>query len=209
MELSVGTLIGQALKYPVLVLCMVGAIPALHADPIESVLAHPPVDAIFTCSEHFDGQFQSLGDALGADCIVMRLETEDERTWVRPYRDQGLENEDWYGWRQPLFSPCDCTVTAVHINETTNVPGRMTPGRASSIRLQTDNGTNFVLAHLREVEVEVGDRVQAGQVIARIGNNGYSRSPHLHIGAWRGETPLQIRFDQRKMRLPPEFREQD
>ena len=25
--------------------------------------------------------------------------------------------------------------------------------------------------------------------------NGYSRFPHLHVGAWIGDSPLQIRFD--------------
>lgn len=31
-------------------------------------------------------------------------------------------------------------------------------------------------------------------------DNGYSRQPHIHIGAWRDEVALQIRFDQKKMR---------
>ena len=37
----------------------------------------------------------------------------------------------------------------------------------------------------------------AGQVVARVGNNGYGRSPHIHIGAWKGENPYQIRWDLR------------
>jgi murein DD-endopeptidase MepM/ murein hydrolase activator NlpD len=55
--------------------------------------------------------------------------------------------------------------------------------------------------HVREVVVSEGDGVQAGQPVARIGNNGDSRNPHVHIGAFRGElfsddaVPLQIRVD--------------
>ena len=39
----------------------------------------------------------------------------------------------------------------------------------------------------------------SGQVVAKVGNNGYSRHPHIHIGAWKGNEPLQIRFDLRAM----------
>ena len=52
-----------------------------------------------------------------------------------------------------------------------------------------------VYAHVRDVVVSIGDPVKAGDVVAKVGNNGYSRHPHIHIGAWKGDTPLQIRFD--------------
>jgi hypothetical protein len=37
--------------------------------------------------------------------------------------------------------------------------------------------------------------IEGGEMVARIGNNGMARHPHVHIGAWRAETPLQVRFD--------------
>ena len=40
--------------------------------------------------------------------------------------------------------------------------------------------------------MKVGDRVHAGQAVALVGDNGYARMPHIHIGAWRGKTPYQI-----------------
>ena len=43
-----------------------------------------------------------------------------------------------------------------------------------------------------------GDTVRAGQFVARVGNNGYGRSPHIHVGAWKGQTPYQIRWDLRR-----------
>jgi murein DD-endopeptidase MepM/ murein hydrolase activator NlpD len=58
-----------------------------------------------------------------------------------------------------------------------------------------DDGVHFVLAHIDAPQIQVGDQVSAGQVIARVGNNGYSRHPHTHVGAWKGQTALQVRFD--------------
>jgi hypothetical protein len=84
---------------------------------------------MYTCSEHFQGQFEYLGDALGADCVVQKLVEAGGRLFPRAYSGDGFRNEDWYGW-------------------------------------------------------------------------------HLHIGAWRDGTPLQIRWDQSKMQPAPEFRTQ-
>ena len=169
-------------------------------------LAHAPVDAAFSCTEHFAGQFIELGDALGTDCIVTRLVDVDGRLFSRMYSGDGSKNEDWYGWRQPLLSPCDCEVMAVNINPVTNEPGKPGKPPASLIMFRRDDGVWFVYGHLQEAIVRVGDKVTAGQAVARIGNNGYGRVPHVHVGAWRGEEALQIRWDQSTMKLPPEFR---
>lgn len=180
--------------------------PSLASD-IEAVLAHPPVDALFSCSEHFEGQFAALGDALGTDCVPERLVEEEGRTWSRAYSGDGHRNEDWFGWHMNLLSPCTCEVVNVHINPAQNAPGIMGEGRAASIIFRDKSGVHFVLGHVREVVVKNGQHVEAGELVAKIGNNGYARSPHVHVAAWRGEQPLQIRWDQSKMQLPPEFRE--
>ena len=39
--------------------------------------------------------------------------------------------------------------------------------------------------------------VTAGQRVARVGNNGFSWYPRIHVGAWLDETPLQTQFDLR------------
>ena len=65
--------------------------------------------------------------------------------------------------------------------------------------LRRDDGVFFLLAHVAALRVKVGDNVTSGQAIARVGNNGYSRQPHIHIGAWKGNEAVQIRFDQAAM----------
>ena len=50
-----------------------------------------------------------------------------------------------------------------------------------------------------DLSVKEGDTVKAGDIVAKVGNNGFSRNPHIHVGAWKGNTPLQIRFDLKTM----------
>lgn len=174
---------------------------------IEAVLAHPPFDAFYSCSEHFAGQFEAVGDALGADCSVERLEEIDKRFFSRAYRGLGQENEDWYGWNEAVLAPCNAQVVRLYINPVTNRPGTVGRPPASSVTFRCDDDTHFVYAHIQSPSLAVGDRVTAGQAFARVGNNGYGRVPHIHIGAWRGSKSMQIRWDQTKMKLPPEFRD--
>ena len=173
-----------------------------HSGPADAVLIHPPFKAPFyNCGEHSGSLNFALGDALGTDCVIYAfdLSISKELIWPRPHKSDGSKNEDWYGWRAEVLAPCQCKVAEIHINETTNQPGKMIPGRATSITFERSDGTYVTLAHLRELLVKQGQLVEAGEVIGRVGNNGYSRHPHVHIGAWKGEVPLQVRFDQYKM----------
>ena len=45
------------------------------------------------------------------------------------------------------------------------------------------NGKHIVseYGHLSEITVKIGDKIKAGQVIAKSGNTGISTGPHLHL----------------------------
>ena len=88
----------------------------------------------------------------------------------------------------------------IRINASENDPGILGEPPASSIAFLRTDGTHILIAHIQNPRVAEGDIVVAGQTVASVGNNGYSRLPHLHIGAWLGEDALQIRFDQSKMK---------
>ena len=50
--------------------------------------------------------------------------------------------------------------------------------------LRHTDGTQSVYGHVNRMFVEEGDRVDAGEEIAEIGNRGYSTGPHLHLEIW-------------------------
>lgn len=168
---------------------------------LDYALAHRIFDDYYSCGEHREGELKSLGDNLGSDCVVQILEEIDGRTIAREYRGNGERNEDWYGWGRDVLSPCDGEVVRININEVVNQPGILGKPPATIVALKRDDGVHFLLAHLAAITVKVGDRVSAGQKLGVVGNNGYGRSPHVHIGAWHGETALQIRFDLRRSDL--------
>ena len=56
-------------------------------------------------------------------------------------------------------------------------------GKENYVWIQHDDGTLAQYQHLQKdgVLVRPGTRVEAGQLIARSGNTGYSTRPHLHL----------------------------
>ncbi|WP_142124234.1 M23 family metallopeptidase [Pseudoxanthomonas sp. 3HH-4] len=169
--------------------------------PIQQAMAHPLFDDPYMCSEHAENELPHLGDALGQDCMITAFGDDTKRSFLGLYRNDGARNQDWYGWNRPVNSPCDCEVVKLHVNPLVNVPGQPHESRASSIILRATDGTVFVVAHLQAFAVKEGDHVEAGELIGLVGNNGYARAPHVHIGAWRGKQALQVRWDQQAMKV--------
>lgn len=94
------------------------------------------------------------------------------------------ENADFWAWEQPIFAPAAGTVITMTNDVPDNLPGVVdtsTPGNV--IVLQTAPSEFLLMGHLRQgsVAVTVGEQVQEGQFLARVGNSGYSTVPHLHM----------------------------
>jgi murein DD-endopeptidase MepM/ murein hydrolase activator NlpD len=58
--------------------------------------------------------------------------------------------------------------------------------------IEIDHGNGLVTrySHLKTIEIANGDRVAAGQLIARVGSTGRSTGPHLDLQVLRNGTPV-------------------
>lgn len=173
----------------------------------QSVLIHPPIDVSgegldLTTSEHEYKEQLRLADQLGRDFIVEKL-NEDGISRPYPSETNGKRNDDWYGWRKDVLAPFEATVARVLKPDTVNTPGTMNREAQPGGIVFEDTSKNITIfyGHVREIEVEEGETVRPGEVVAKVVNNGNSRNPHVHIGAWEGDasklgakegTPLQI-----------------
>jgi hypothetical protein len=169
----------------------------LALDSIGSVVIHPVVRQHFVCLEHPAGQLNFVGDALGADCLIIDLGGGPTGRFPSFYRGTGSRNSDWYGWNQRVLAPFDGVVDSVRTTQSVNSPGKVGRARAGGIVFRRADGVRVLYAHVHAIGVSPGDAVRAGQPVARVGNNGPAVMPHTHVGAWRGQEPLQIRFDLR------------
>lgn len=169
------------------------------SGPIEAVLLHPVFREPFTCGEHAAGERAIAGDSLGTDCQVLGDTRGKNRSFGRLYRTDGRTNEDWYSWGAEVLSPTDGVLIGLVHNTSVNVPGSKGKPPAGLMQIRRADGIVIMLGHLDNFSVAVGEKVRAGQPVAKVGNNGPSYAPHVHVGASRGSTPFQIRWDQRAM----------
>jgi hypothetical protein len=190
-----------------------------HDTLTQSVLIHPPIDVsgdrlFLSTREHTYRSQLRLADQLARDFMVKKISDDGIG---RPYRrgTDGTQNEDWFGWRRDVLAPFESTVVRVVEPDTVNAPGTMNrEARPGLIVFQDTTETLTVAyAHVREIRVEPGEPVDPGEVVAKMGNNGSSRNPHVHVGAWRGDPdllgaknggmPLQIQVDLYASERPP------
>ena len=64
-------------------------------------------------------------------------------------------------------------------------------------------GVSSIFIHLDSVEVQEGDLVRQGDIVARVGQTGRATGPHLHWGVSVGSTPVDpLRLVNRDFALP-------
>jgi peptidase M23-like protein len=110
------------------------------------------------------------------------------------FRDDGDENEEWFGWGTPILAPADGVVIKA-------ASDRADSTRANPVKLDFEgvikdltlifgnfaiidhgNGEFSLLAHMKQgsVTIKAGDRVKRGQKIGAMGRSGDAIFPHLH-----------------------------
>jgi murein DD-endopeptidase MepM/ murein hydrolase activator NlpD len=100
----------------------------------------------------------------------------------------------YYAYGEQVLAVADGTVVAARDGLPDNIP-RTAAGFNTALPISMDNagGNSIVIdlgdgqfalyAHLKpgSVRVKAGERVRRGDVVARIGNSGDARWPHLHF----------------------------
>ncbi len=167
------------------------------AAELPQLMLHPLYAEPYVCSEHPFSTSMRAGDALGQDCMIVNgIDWATNSGFMAYYAGDGSRNTDWYGWGKPVFAPSSGTVSGVHVNETVNEPGEMIRGFPTSFSIVDGQGNVVVLAHLGQIVVEDGQTVAVGDLVGTVGNNGNSRSPHIHVGASTADgKPAQIRWN--------------
>jgi murein DD-endopeptidase MepM/ murein hydrolase activator NlpD len=89
----------------------------------------------------------------------------------------------------PIGTPIHAVVdgTVVRVNRVDRFDGRHGLG-GLTVSYEDDEGRRFYNAHLHQIPdgLDVGDEVEAGDVIGLVGRTGNARGtpPHLHLGVY-------------------------
>jgi hypothetical protein len=122
-----------------------------------------------------------------------------------PFRTNGVTPEDFYTFGEPVLAGAAGTVVEVR-----NDIGPYGVGKAPAadvlrkdgdifagnlVTLDHGNSEYTLTCHMLagSVVVKVGDRVQAGQVIGKVGTSGFAGIPHIHFNLITGPKWLQAK----------------
>jgi hypothetical protein len=116
------------------------------------------------------------------------------------FHGERTEIRNWYGYGAPVYAAASGTVAIArdgrpdHRAFDTSVPAVMDASDATgnTVVIDIGQGRFATYAHLEagSLRVHEGDRVAAGQEIARIGNSGNTLGPHLHFQISDAAKPL-------------------
>lgn len=102
-------------------------------------------------------------------------------------RADGLRPEkldDYYIYNELVYSPCDGMIIEVidGVENNTIGNGGDISSKANEIKIKSGQ-YEIHLVHLlkNSILVKQGDYIQKGQILARVGNSGFTNEPHLHI----------------------------
>lgn len=132
-----------------------------------------------------------------ADSLYVLPYQVGEEYWISQsycFSEGGHRNQLAYDFDMPIgaevIAARDGVVKEVKEDSPDTGRGR---GLHNYVFLQHDDGTVAFYAHLMldGVEVEPGDEVKAGDLIAYAGNSGLTSGPHLHFGIYQGWPPVE------------------
>lgn len=102
--------------------------------------------------------------------------------------DGNSQNNNWWGWGEPVLAVADGEITEVVDGIPDNVPRNLPPVTLDNIAgnhviLQIASNRFVTYAHLQNGSIKVNPRqhVHRGDVLALLGNSGNTTGAHLHL----------------------------
>jgi murein DD-endopeptidase MepM/ murein hydrolase activator NlpD len=104
----------------------------------------------------------------------------------RSFRENGTALTDYYAYGLPVLAPAEGVVRFVSDgapDKAIGVRNLDTRSCGNRVVIEVAREEFLFLCHLQagSIGVQAGERVVAGQVLARVGNSGRSSEPHLHV----------------------------
>jgi hypothetical protein len=159
------------------------------------LLVSSPIKPPFLEYHHIDeAKIDCLGDFGAIDLMPIG----ENGNINAEFKNNGSKNEDWHGWLKPIFSPIDGIVTEFRQQSSINIPGKLPANNhhLGYVVIMDKSKVFHMFGHIKlSRRIKIGFAINKGQLIGRISNNGYSRCPHLHYGAWKGKSPIVLVID--------------
>jgi murein DD-endopeptidase MepM/ murein hydrolase activator NlpD len=103
----------------------------------------------------------------------------------KKHSGDGRRNEDYFAYGRDIVAMADGVVVFAVDGVHENAPGERAHefGPGNMVLLEHPDGLYALYGHLipGSIAVEVGERVQRGQLLGQCGNSGRSTGPHLHV----------------------------
>lgn len=172
--------------------------PAHDAQPAAAKPARPPsIEQATELRLPFEGTWAIIQGYHGAEthrgyaayALDFVLLNEDGRAHAR----SGRRATDWYGFGARVLAAADgLVVRAVGDRHDNPVLGAATAANTVILQHGDHEFTEYVHLQRGSLRVRVGERVRAGQVLARCGNSG-AQTPHLHWAMLSSIDPIRTR----------------
>lgn len=78
-------------------------------------------------------------------------------------------------------------------------------GYGNAVELLHDDGTSTLYAHAHTILVEVGERIDSGDILGTVGQTGRTTGPHLHLERRVGGRPVNPSLALKSYRLRAEY----
>ncbi|AKK08183.1 M23 family metallopeptidase [Corynebacterium testudinoris] len=128
---------------------------------------------------------KDLSDLLGVTTTMrpVRGQTADGRTVVFPTSGTFTSGygSRWGATHEGIDIGNSVGTPVLAVMDGTVIDAGPAQGFGNWIRIRHDDGSISVYGHMNTLDVNVGERVTAGQRIAGMGNEGQSTGPHLHF----------------------------